>query len=171
MNDDLQGSDLGTEASAEATIQLWRAPNRIWPVFPTLVLARAISRLVRRSRRVRPLIGEGGVIGVFLDGSKVGTISPNQTEVYQVSPGEHTLTLHFLGGLRRSRGLNIPLAKGEVKHFACLLNSIAWPSIRAATPEDVAAMERWQSHSRAVGYAGNEIDETKRERAQGGDDE
>ncbi len=171
MNDNLQGSDLGTEASDKATIQLWRAPNRIRPVFPTLVLARAISRLVRRSQRERPLIGEGGVIGVFLDGSKVGTISPNQTRVCRVSPGEHSLSLHFLGGLRRSRSLKFSLAQSEVKQFVCLLNSIAWPSIRPATPEDVAAMERKQSPSRAVGYAGNQINETQRESLQGGDDE
>ena len=87
-----------------ATIQLWRAPNRIWPAFPTLVVVRAVSRLGRgRGQRRSPAIGEGGVVSVFLDGSKVGAISPKQIKVYQVSPGEHSLSLHFLGGLRRSR--------------------------------------------------------------------
>jgi hypothetical protein len=127
-----------------ATIRLWRAPNRVWPGFPTLVVVRAASRLGRRQPR-SPAIGEGGAVSVFLDGSKVGAISPKQLKVYQVSPGDHSLTLHFLAGLRRSRKLSVPLAEGEEKQFVCLLNAFAWPSIRPATPKDVAAMQRWQS--------------------------
>jgi hypothetical protein len=122
-----------------ATIQLLRAPNRVWPAFPTLVLVRAASRKARR-RGQSPGIGEGGVVSVFLDGSKVGTILPDQIKLYQVSTGEHSLSLHFLGGFRRSRKLHVPLAEGEQKQFVCLLNAFAWPSIRPATPEDVAAM-------------------------------
>jgi len=134
------------EDGVGATIQLWRAPNRIWPAFPTLVVLRAASRLGRgQAQRRSPAIGEGGVVGVFLDGSKVGVISPKQVEVYQVSPGEHSLSLHFLGGLRRSRKLSVSLAEGEERQFVCLLNAFAWPSIRPATPNDVAAMERLQS--------------------------
>ena len=129
-----------------ATIQLWRAPNRIWPAFPTLVVLRAVSQLGRgRAQRRSPAIGEGGVVSVFLDGSKVGAISPKQIKVYRVSPGEHSLSLHFLGGLRRTRQLHVPLADGEEKQFVCLLNAFGWPSIRPATPNDVAAMEQWQS--------------------------
>jgi hypothetical protein len=129
-----------------ATIRLWRAPNRVWPAFPTLVVVRAASRLGRgRGERRSPAIGEGGVVSVFLDGSKVDAISPKQIKVYQVAPGKHSLSLHFLGGLRRSRKLSFPLAEGEQKQFVCLLNAFAWPSIRPATPEDVAAMEGWQS--------------------------
>jgi hypothetical protein len=123
-----------------ATIRLWRTPNRIWPAFPTLVVVRAVSRLGRGQRR-SPAVGEGGVVSVFLDGSEVGSISPKQIKVYQVSPGDHSLSLHFLGGLRRSRRLIVSLAEGEEKQFVCLLNAIAWPSIRPATPRDVAAME------------------------------
>ena len=134
------------EDGVGATIQLWRAPNRIWPAFPTLVVVRAASRLGRgRAQRGSPAIGEGGVVSVFLDGSKVGVISPNQIKLYQVSPGEHSLSLHFLGGLRRSRKLQVPLAEGEEKQFVCLLNAFGWPSIRPATPNDVAAMERLHS--------------------------
>ena len=154
MNHDAEQSDVvaltgdgetsrGMDDQVGATIQLWRAPNRIWPAFPTLVVARAASRLGRgRGQRRSPAIGEGGVVSVFLDGSKVGAISPKEIKVYQVSPGEHSLSLHFLGGLRRSRKLSVPLAEGEEKQFVCLLNAFAWPSIRPAIPEDVAAMER-----------------------------
>ena len=101
-----------------STIKLWRAPNRIWTVFPTLVVVRAASRLGRGQPR-SPAIGEGGVVSVYLDGSKVGAISPMQITVYQVSPGEHSLTLHFLGGLRRSRKLHVPLAAGEERQLVC----------------------------------------------------
>jgi hypothetical protein len=133
---------LGMDDEVGATIRLWRAPNRIWPAFPTLVVVRAASRLGRgRVQRRSPAIGEGGVVSVFLDGSNVGAISPKQIKVYQVSPGEHSLSLHFLGGLRRSRKLHVPLADGEEKQFVCLLNAFGWPSIRPATPDDVAAME------------------------------
>lgn len=119
-----------------ATIQLWQIPSRIFPAFPTLAVVRAASRL-RRSP------ASGGVT-VFLDGSEVGAISPRQIKVYQISPGEHSLSVHFLGGLRRSKTLLVPLAGGEEKQFACFLNGMGWPSIRPATPKDVAAMERWQ---------------------------
>ncbi|MGP0029783.1 MAG: hypothetical protein ACLPVF_04680 [Acidimicrobiales bacterium] len=153
MNDDVERSDAvtattesgaspGMDAKVGATIQLWRAPNRIWPAFPTLIVARAASRLGRgRGQRQNSEIGEGGVVSVFLDGSGVGVISPNEIKVYQVSPGDHSLGLHFLGGMRRSKQLSVALAEGENKQFVCLLNAFAWPSIRPATPEDVAAIE------------------------------
>ena len=135
----------GTDDQVGATIQLWRAPNQIWPAFPTLVVARAASRLGRGRGQRRSPAGEGGVVSVFLDGSKVGAISPKEIKVYQVSPGEHSLSLYFLGGLRRSRKLSVPLVEGEEKQFVCSLNAFAWPSIRPATPEEVAAMEGSQS--------------------------
>jgi hypothetical protein len=137
---DAVDTSLGTGDEVGATIQLWRAPNRIWPVVPTLAVVRAASRLGRgRARRRSPATGEGGVVGVILDGSKVGAISPEQVQVYQVSPGEHSLSVHFLGGLRRSRTLHVPLAEGEQKQCVCFLNMFAWPSIRPATPKEVSA--------------------------------
>ncbi len=155
MNHDGQRSDAvaapgggdaprGMKDRVGATIQLWRAPNRIWPAFPTLAVVRTASRFGRGQRR-SPAIGEGGVVSVFLDGSKMGAISPRQTRVYQVSPGEHTLNLRFLAGLRRSKTIHVPLAAGEEKQLVCLLNTFGWPSIRSATPHDVAAMERLHS--------------------------
>src|ERR1039457_6007099 len=129
MNDDPERSDVVAATRGGATIQLWRAPNQIWPAFPTLVVIRAASRLGPGLRQQGPAIGEGGVVSVFLDGSKVGAISPKQIKVYQVSPGEHSLSLRFLGGLRRSRKLHVPLAEAEEKQFVCLLNAFGWPSI------------------------------------------
>ena len=143
MNHDGERSDGVAVTRGGATIQLWQIPSRVWPAFPTLAVVRAASRLGHGwAQRRNPAIGG---VTVFLDGSKVGAISPKQIKVYQVSPGEHSLSVRFLGGLRRSRKLSVALAEGEEKQFVCLLNGMAWPSIRPATPEDVAAMERWQS--------------------------
>ncbi len=141
MNHDGERSDVVAATRGGATIQLWQTPSRLWPAYPTVAVIRAVSRLGRAQRR-SPAIGG---VTVFLDGSKEGTISPKQIKAYQVSPGDHSLSIHFLGGLRRSRKLDVPLAEGEEKQFVCLLNGWAWPSIRPATPKDVAAMERWQS--------------------------
>ena len=101
-----------------------------------------------RGQRPGSAIGEGGVVSVFLDGSKVGAISPKQIKMYQVSPGEHSLSLRFLGGLRRSRKLSVPLAEGEEKQFVCLLNVFVWPSIRPATPKERRCNERVTQHRR-----------------------
>src|ERR1700689_3441138 len=88
---------LGMDDEVGATIQLFRAPNRIWPAFPTLIVVRAASRLGRGQGKGRsPAIGGRGVVSVFLDGLKVGAISPQQVIVYPVSSGEHSLSLHFL---------------------------------------------------------------------------
>ena len=133
----------GEDDQVGATIRVGRASNRIWPAFPALVVFRAVSRLGGVQRRSHA-IGEGGVISVFLDGSNVGSIAPLQIKAYQVSPGDHSLSLHFLGGLRRTRKLPVPLAEGEEKLFVCSLNAMAWPSIRPATPKDVVAMKGWQ---------------------------
>jgi hypothetical protein len=141
MNHDGEGSDVVAATRGGATIQLWQTPSRVWPAYPTVAVIRAVSRL-GQGRRRSPAIGG---VTVFLDGSKAGAISPKQIRAYQVSPGEHSLSIHFLAGLRRSRTLRVPLAEGEEKQFVCLLNGWAWPSIRPATPEDVAEMERWQS--------------------------
>ncbi|MGA7835477.1 MAG: hypothetical protein WCA31_09765 [Acidimicrobiales bacterium] len=140
MTDDRTSSDAGAATSGGAAIQLWRTANRIWPGFPTLLLARAVTR---RS----PAVGEGGVLSIYLDASKLGTISPEKVESYRVSPGEHTLSLRFLGGLRRSKKRTFTLNEGEKKQFVCFLNRFAWPCIRAANLEDVAALKEWQSHA------------------------
>ncbi len=143
MNHDGERSDVVAAARGGATIRLWQTPSRVWPAYPTVALIRAVSRLGRgQAERRGPAIGG---VTVFLDDSKAGAISPGQIKEYQVSPGEHSLSIHFLGGLRRSRKLRVPLAEGEEKQFVCLLNGWAWPSVRPATAEDVAAMERWQS--------------------------
>ncbi len=141
MSHDGEKSDVVAARRGGATIRLWQTPSRVWPAYPTVAVIRAASRLGRAQRR-SPAVGG---VSVFLDGAKVGAISPKQIKVYRVSPGDHSLSIHFLGGLRRSRKLDVPLAEGEEKQFVCLLNGWAWPSIRPATAKDVDVMERWQS--------------------------
>ncbi len=143
MNHDGERSDVVAATRGGATIRLWQTPSRVWPAYPTVAVIRAASRL-GSGRAVRRSPAIGGVT-VFLDGSKAGAISPGQIKAYQVSPGDHSLSIHFLGGMRRSRKLHVPLAEGEEKQFVCLLNGWAWPSVRPATPKDVAGVERWQS--------------------------
>lgn len=143
MNHDADSSDIGDVPSDRATIQLWRAPNRMWPVFPTLVLIQAASRLGGdRAKRQKSAIGEGGVVTVFLDGSKVGTISPRQTQRYPVPAGEHSLSLHFLGDLRRSRKLGVSVAEGDRKQLVCWLNAIGWPTVRPATSKEATYFQQ-----------------------------
>jgi hypothetical protein len=159
MNHDGERSDVVAATRGGATIRLWQTPSRVWPAYPTVAVIRAASRLGRgRAERRGPAIGG---VTVFLDDSKAGAISPRQIKAYQVSPGEHSLSIHFLGGLRRSRKLHVPLAEGEEKQFVCLLNGWAWPSIRSATPKDVAAMEQWQSP--AVGASDLAEDDSRSE--------
>jgi len=76
------------------------------------VPAVAVSRVASRFSRgwAQPAIGG---ISVVLVASKVGAISPKQIKVYEVLLGEQSLILHFLGGLRRSRKLYVPLAEDK----------------------------------------------------------
>jgi hypothetical protein len=131
MNDDRAAATRG----GAATIQLWQTPSRVWPAFPTLALVRAVSRLRRN------FAGQG--VTVFVDDEEVGGISPKQIKVYQVSPGEHSLSVQILGGLRRSKKLHVSLGRDEEQQFVCLLNGMGWPVVRPATPKDVATMKRW----------------------------
>jgi hypothetical protein len=114
-------------------------------------LARAITRLVQRLHQ-RPSPA-AGVVTVVLDGSKAGVVAPQQIAVFPVTPGEHSLQLRFLGGLRRSRTLTVALAEGDEKAFVGVLNGFAWPSLRPATPSDVAAMKGCGSPGDALRFA------------------
>ena len=99
MDHDGERSDVVPATRGGATIQLWQTPSRVWPAYPTVAVIRAASRLGQgRAQGRGPAIGG---VTVFLDGSEAGAISPKQIKAYQVSPGEHTLSIHFLGGLDR----------------------------------------------------------------------
>jgi hypothetical protein len=44
-------------------------------------------------------------------------------------------------GLRRSEELQMSLKEGEERQFLCGANGIGWPTLREASPEDVAEIQ------------------------------
>jgi hypothetical protein len=74
---------------------------------------------------------------VVLDDHSVGKIGNDQVRVFEVEPGEHRLCMRFVG-LRRSEELRMSLKEGEERQFLCGTNGIGWPTLREASPEDVA---------------------------------
>jgi hypothetical protein len=69
----------------------------------------------------------------------VGKIGDEQLRVFEVEPGEHRLYMRFVG-LRRSEELQLSLSlkEDEERQFLCGTNGIGWPTLREASPEDVA---------------------------------
>jgi hypothetical protein len=74
---------------------------------------------------------------VVLDGQPVGHIGKEQVKVFEVEPGEHQLYMRFVG-LRRSDELRVSLKDGEERLFICGSSGMGWPTLREASPEDVA---------------------------------
>jgi hypothetical protein len=74
---------------------------------------------------------------VLLDDHPVGKIESEQVRVFEVEPGEHRLRIRFVE-LRRSRELRMSLKDGEERKFLCGANGLGWPTLREASPEDVA---------------------------------
>jgi hypothetical protein len=74
---------------------------------------------------------------VVLDDQPVGEIGNDEVKVFEVEPGEHRLHLRFVG-LRRSDELRIYLKEGEERQFLCGTSGMGWPTLREASPEDVA---------------------------------
>jgi hypothetical protein len=74
---------------------------------------------------------------VVLDDHPAGTIGSNQARVFEVEPGEHRLYMRFIE-LRRSQELRLSLKEGEERQFVCGTSGLGWPTLREASPEDVA---------------------------------
>ena len=74
---------------------------------------------------------------VVLDDHPVGEIGKEQVKVFEVEPGEHRLCMRFVG-LRRSQELRMSLKEGEERQFLCGTSGMGWPTLREASPEDVA---------------------------------
>jgi hypothetical protein len=103
-------------------------PKPQWSVSPATVLPTAwLFRLLR----FHPSFT------VLLDDHPVGKIASEQVRVFEVEPGEHRLRMRFVG-LRRSEELRMSLKDGEERQFLCGANGIGWPTLREASPEDVA---------------------------------
>ena len=58
-----------------------------------------------------------------------------------MEPGEHRLHMRFVG-LRRSDELRVSLKEGEERQFLCGTSGMGWPTLREASPEDVAQIRR-----------------------------
>ena len=110
-----------------SAIRIFR-PKRDWSVSLATVLPTAL--LVR-------LFRPHWNYTVVLDGHSAGKIGNEQVRVFEVEPGEHRLCLRFVL-LRRSEELRMSLKEDEERQFLCGTNGIGWPTLREASPEDVA---------------------------------
>ena len=74
---------------------------------------------------------------MVLDDHSAGKIGNEQVRVFEVEPGEHRLYMRLVG-LRRSEELRMSLKEGEERQFLCGTSGMGWPTLREASPEDVA---------------------------------
>jgi hypothetical protein len=74
---------------------------------------------------------------VVLDDHPVGKIGTEQVKVFQVEPGERRLHMRFVG-LRKFVELRISLKEDEEQQFLCGTSWMGWPTLREASPQDVA---------------------------------
>jgi len=110
-----------------SAIRIFR-PKRHWSVSPATVLPTAL--LVHL---FRPHFN----YTVVLDDHSAGKVGNNQVRVFEVEPGEHRLYMRFVG-LRRSEELRMFLKEDEERQFLCGTSGMGWPTLREASPEDVA---------------------------------
>jgi len=107
-------------------------PKQKWSVSPRTVLPTGLLfRLFRPQSNY----------AVVLDDHPVGKIGNEQVRVFEVEPGEHRLHMRFVG-LRRSEELRMSLKEGEERQFVCGTSGMGWPTLREASPEDVAEIRR-----------------------------
>jgi hypothetical protein len=78
---------------------------------------------------------------VVLDGQAVGQIGKEQARVFEVEPGEHRVHMRFVG-LRRSEELRVSLKADEERQFICGSSGMGWPTLREASPDEVAQIRR-----------------------------
>ena len=74
---------------------------------------------------------------MVLDHHSAGKIGNEQVRVFNVDPGEHRLRMRFVL-LRRSKEMRMFLKEDEEREFLCGTNGIGWPTLREASPEDLA---------------------------------
>ena len=94
---------------------------------------------------------------MVLDDHSAGKIGNEQVRVFEVEPGEHRLYMRFVG-LRRSEELRMSLKEGEEREFLCGTSGLGWPTLREASPEDVAA-DPGNVHQRAAKARGSRFAE------------
>jgi len=110
-----------------SAIRIFR-PKQHWSVSPRTVLpAGLVFRLFKPQSNYT----------VVLDDHTAGKIGNEQVRVIEVEPGEHRLYMRFIG-LRRSKELRMSLNEGEERQFLCGTSAFGWPTLREASPEDIA---------------------------------
>jgi len=110
-----------------SAIRIFR-PKKNWSVSPRTVLPTAL---------LAHLFKPHWNFTVVLDDRPVGKIGDEQEKVFGVPPGEHRLHIRFVG-LRRSEELRMSLKEDEEREFICGTSGMGWPTLREASPEDVA---------------------------------
>lgn len=105
-------------------------PKRPWSASPATLLPTAL--LVHL---IRPHFN----YTVVLDDHPVGKIGDDEVRVFAVEPGEHRLCVRFVG-LRRSDELRMSLKEDEERQFLCGTSGMGWPTLREASPEDLAEL-------------------------------
>ncbi len=113
-----------------SSIRIFR-PGQASSVSPATVLP--IGLLLR-------IVGFHPSFTVLVDNQPVGKIGNDQVRVFDVEPGEHRLRIRFVE-LRKSRELRLSLKDDEERQFLCGANAIGWPTLREASPEDIAAIQ------------------------------
>ncbi len=114
-----------------SAVRIFR-PKKHWSVSPATVLPPGLLfRLFRPHSNYT----------VVLDDQPVGQIGKEQVKVFEVEPGEHRLHMRFVG-LRRSEEVRMSRREGEERQFVCGTSGMGWPTLREASPEDVAQIRR-----------------------------
>jgi hypothetical protein len=126
--------------AAVSTIRLLR-PKQPWSASPaTMLPVGLLFRLFHFSPRFT----------VLLDDQPVGHIGIDDVRVFELEPGKHRLRIRFVA-LRRSREMRMSLNDGEERQFVCGANAFGWPTLREASPEDVAEAGRTSVSEPPVG--------------------
>lgn len=120
-----------------SAIRIFR-PKQHWSVSPATVLPTGLL-----FRLFRP----HSSYTVVLDGHTAGKIGNEQVRIFEVEPGEHRLYMRFVG-LRRSAELRMSLKEGEERQFRCGTSGLGWPTLREASPEDLAEIRERPPASR-----------------------
>jgi hypothetical protein len=110
-----------------SAIRIFR-PKRHWSASPATVLPTGL---------LLHLFKPHWNYTVVLDDHPAGKIGNDQVRVFEVEPGEHCLHMRFIL-LRRSKELRMSLKEDEERQFLCGTSGLGWPTLREASPEDVA---------------------------------
>lgn len=114
-----------------SAIRIFR-PKQGWSVSPATVLPTGL---------LFHLFRPNSSYTVVLDDQAVGKIGKEQVRVFEVEPGEHRLYMRFVG-LRRSGELRMSLKEDEERQCLCGTSGWGWPTLREASPEDVAQIRK-----------------------------